>query len=291
MATLFDRTAKLVGAGPIGRAVKHRLIGQVRAVFHDKAKGEGPVQRSPASLFGPDTVVWRVHADVTSMMVGGIAALLLQMLHPKVLAGVWDHSNFREDMLGRLRRTARFIAVTTYAARDEAEAAIARVRRIHGHVKGRLPNGAPYSADDPDLLLWVHLTETLSFLDAWIRYGEPGMSMADQDRYIAEMAVIGAALGVEKPPRSRVEAEAAVAAMRPALAATARSAEVAAIVLAAKGPSRATHGVQRLATQAAVDLLPDWAREMHGFSAPGLSAPLVRAGVRGVAGTLRWAFR
>ena len=105
------------------------------------------------------------------------------------------------------------------------------------------------------------------------------------------MAVIGAALGVADVPRSRVEAEAAVAAMRPALAATARSAEVAAIVLAAKGPSRATQGVQRLATQAAVDLLPDWARAMHGLSAPRLSAPLVRAGVRGVAGTLRWAFR
>jgi hypothetical protein len=71
-----------------------------------------------------------MHGDVTTMMVGGIAALLLQMLHPGVLSGVWDHSNFRGDMLGRLRRTARFISITTYAGRKDAEAAIAKVRAI-----------------------------------------------------------------------------------------------------------------------------------------------------------------
>ena len=83
------------------------------------------------------------------MMVGGVAGLLLQMLHPAVLAGVWDHSNFRADMHGRLRRTARFIALTTYGGQAEAEAAIARVRGIHDHVRGTLPNGRAYAANDP----------------------------------------------------------------------------------------------------------------------------------------------
>src|SRR4051794_34480195 len=115
---------------PVARSLKRALVRQVRAVFNDQARGERPVVRSPDGLFGPSSVVWRVHGDLTSMMVGGVTALLLQMLHPAVLAGVWDHSRFRGDMIGRLRRTARFIAVTSYGTRDEAEAAIAKVRDV-----------------------------------------------------------------------------------------------------------------------------------------------------------------
>ena len=120
------------------------------------------------------------------MMAGGIAALLLQMLHPGALGGVWDHSDVHSDMLGRLRRTARFIAVTTYGERDSALAAIAKVRQIHGQVRGMLADGTPYRADDPHMLSWVHVAGALMFLDGWRRYGDPGMSMTDQDRYLAQ---------------------------------------------------------------------------------------------------------
>ena len=107
---------------------------QVSALFNDRRAGDKPVVRSQNSLFGRHSVAWRVHGDVTAMMVGGVTGLLLQMLHPAVLAGVWDHSNFRADMQGRLRRTARFIALTTYGERDEATAALARVNAIHRRV-------------------------------------------------------------------------------------------------------------------------------------------------------------
>src|SRR3954470_22990499 len=161
---------------PLARLItvplKQRIAAEVRAVFNDRSRGERPVVRRTDGLFGPRAVAWRVHGDVASMLVGGVAGLLLQMLHPAVLAGVWDHSNFRADMHGRLRRTARFIALTTYASRSDAEAAIARARGIHAHVRGTLPSGDPYSADDPALLAWVHVTEATSFLDSWIRYGE-----------------------------------------------------------------------------------------------------------------------
>ena len=110
------------------------------------------------------------------MMIGGVAALLLQMLHPAVLAGVWDHSRFRDDMLGRLRRTARFIAVTTYGDRAAANQAIAQVREVHDHIHGRLPDGTAYRANDPELLAWVHVTEATSFLAGWMRYGDPAMT-------------------------------------------------------------------------------------------------------------------
>src|SRR5690606_17297040 len=159
--------------------------------------------------------------------VGGVSGLLLQMLHPAVLAGVWDHSNFRADMHGRLRRTARFIAVTTYGGRDEAEAAIERVRRIHGQATGFLPRGVPHGPDDPALLAWVHVTEATSFLAGWRRYAEPRMSVADRDRYFAEMAEVGGRLGADPLPRSEDEARALIRAMRPQLAADARTREVA----------------------------------------------------------------
>ena len=162
-------------AQPIKDAIASRVV----ALFNDRARGEAPVPRRPDGLFGPRSVAWRVHGDVTSMMVGGISSLLLQMLHPAVLAGVWDHSNFRTDLHGRLRRTARFIALTTYGGREEALAVIERVRAIHDRVGGKLPDGTPYQANDPALLAWVHVTETTSFLAAWRRYAEPGISRAD----------------------------------------------------------------------------------------------------------------
>jgi uncharacterized protein (DUF2236 family) len=273
-------------ARPIKKAIAANVIGQ----FNDRSRGDKPVVRRTDGLFDPRAVARRVHGDVTSMMVGGIAALLLQMLHPAVLAGVWDHSNFRSDMHGRLRRTARFIALTTYGGQAEAEAAIARIRGIHDRVRGTLPNGSTYSANDPALLAWVHVTETTSFLDAWIRYAEPGLSTADQDRYFIEMARIASALGADPIPHGRAEARAQIKAMQPHLLCDARTREVARLVLTRRAPNMLAEPLQALTMQAAVDILPAWARQMHGLSAPTLSRPLVRAGMLGIARTLRWAF-
>lgn len=274
----------------IGRKAKQRLVGEVRSLFNDEAKGEKPVERSDNALFAQNSVAWRVNGDVTSMMVGGVTALLLQMLHPAVLAGVWDHSNFRTDMLGRLRRTARFIAVTGYADRAEGLAAIAQVRAVHDRIGGTLPDGTPYRANDPALLAWVHVAETTSFLDAWIRYAEPDMLLGEQDRYFADMAKIGEMLGADAVPHSRAEADAIIAAFRPALSVTDRTREVAHLVLRQPPRSAASAPLQAMVFQAAVDLLPRWARDMHGLRGPVLTRPLVRAGTYGVAGTLRWAF-
>ena len=274
----------------VARPLKQAIAQSVVAIFNDKSRGEQPVRRRTDGLFGPNSVAWRVHSDVTSMMVGGVAGLLLQMLHPAVLAGVWDHSNFRADMHGRLRRTARFISMTTYGGKEEAEAMIARVRRIHEHVRGALPDGTPYEANDPAMLAWVHVTETTSFLDAWIRYTNPRLGAADQDRYFAEMARIGSALGADPVPKTRAEARRLITAMRPNLHADARTREVAQLVLKQKAASRLSEPLQALTLQAGVDLLPGWAVQMHGLSSPLLSRPLVRAGTLGIARTLRWAF-
>ena len=275
----------------VTRPIKDVIATEVVALFNDRSRGEKPVVRRPDGLFGPRAVAWRVHGDVTSMMVGGIAGLLLQMLHPAVLAGVWDHSNFRADMHGRLRRTARFIALTTYGGRPEAEAMIARIIAIHNRVRGTLPDGRPYAANDPALLAWVHVTEATSFLDAWIRYAEPRMSAADQDRYFTEMAGVARALGADPVPRTRAEARDLIRATRPDLMCDARTREVARLVLNQQAPRPMAEPLQVLTMQAGVDLLPGWARQMHGLALPTLSRPLVRAGTLGIARTLRWAFQ
>lgn len=271
--------------------VKNILIDRVRAVFNDRARGEKPVQRREDGLFGSKSVAWRVHGDVTTMMVGGVAALLLQMLHPSVLGGVWDHSNFRQDMLGRLRRTARFIALTTYGGREEAETAIARVRAVHAKVRGSLPDGTPYSADDAGLLGWVHVTEAVCFVEAWRRYAEPDMPPADQDRYFSEVAAVGLALGAAGLPMNKAEAFAYLDAMRPALRVDARTREIARVLLDHPPEHWAALPVQQLTFQASIDLLPDWARRMHGLRPSSLTRPIVHGGTLGVAELLRWAFR
>ena len=269
--------------------VRRALVRQVRATFNDQAKGEKPVPASDEALFPRGSVIRRVHGDVTSMMVGGIAALLTQMLHPQALAGVWDHSDVHEDMLGRLRRTARFIATTTYAHRDKAEAAIARVNAIHEQVSGTLPDGTEYRATDPWLLAWVHVAGAVNFLDAWRRYAEPRMSRSDEDRYFAESGEIARMLNANPVPRTRAEAERLIADFRGELRADDRTRAFRDLVLKAPAPSLSEAPVQLLLMNAAVDLMPPFAREMHGLARPMLP-PLVRGVTFGIAQTIRWAF-
>lgn len=270
---------------------KRGVVRQVRALFNDQSRGEEPVSRSANAIFPPGSVIWRVHGDVTTMMIGGVSALLLQMLHPAVLAGVWDHSNFRTDMLGRLRRTARFIAVTTYGDRADAAAAIARVRAIHRGITGTLPDGMPYRADDPGLLAWVHVTEAWSFLTAWQRYGNRRLSTLEQDRYFAEFATVGLALGADPVPQDKAATVRFLEEARSDLVADRRTREIARLVVGHLPKNPLAVPLQQVTMQAAVDLLPPWARRMHSLPAsPSLVRPVVSTGALGLAKTLRWAF-
>lgn len=271
--------------------IRSYLVERVRDRFNDRAKGDRPIERSANALFAPGSIAWRVHGDVTTMMVGGIAALLVEMLHPLALGGVWDHSKVASDQLGRLRRTARFIALTTYGEQHLAMAAIDRVRAVHARVLGTLPDGTPYRADDPALLAWVHVAGARSFLDAWRRYGEPRMSLADQDRYFSEVAIVARALGADPVPTSRDAADRLIDDFRPMLRADARSLAFRDLVLRAPAARRSEAPLQTLVMAAAVDLMPPWARTMHRLGPPPLLIrPAVRAATLGIASGLRWAF-
>lgn len=269
--------------------IRHALVRQVRATFNDRSKGERPVPASDDALFPPGSVIRRVHGDVTSMMVGGIAALLTQMLHPQALAGVWDHSDVAEDQLGRLRRTARFIAITTYGHRDLALEAIAKVNAIHQRVSGSLPDGSHYRATDQWLLAWVHVAGAINFLEGWRRYGEPRMSRSDQDRYFAESGEVARLLHADPVPRTRAEADQLIAQFQEELRVDERTRQFRDFVLKTRPRSLSEAPVHMLLMKAAVDLMPDFARRMNELSSPVLP-PVIRGATFGIASTIRWAF-
>lgn len=274
----------------LSEKLRLRLVGQVRGVFNDVESGQQPVPPSDEALFAKDSPIRMVHADVIAMMVGGIRSLLLQMLHPHALQGVLDHSNFRADMHGRLRRTARFIAITTYGHRDEAMTAIERVNRIHARIGGTLPDGTPYSATDPRVLAWVHVVEATSFLAAYLRHVRPDMPGHEQDEYYRQFAVIARALGAYPVPTDRREAEAIFRELRGDLSSNPAAREVADLVLNQR-PEGAPPAVQAMLGAEAVALLPPFARAMLGLERPGLGGIPARAATWGMARTLRWAFR
>ena len=137
-------------------------------------------------LFAPSSVTWKIHSD-PAMLVGGIRALFQQALHPQAMAGVAEHSNFREDAWGRLQRTGDYVSTLTFGTPTQANELSARVRKIHAYL----------GLDDPKLLLWVHMAMVDSFLDVAVRSGL-ALSEAEQDQYVAEMVVFAEAVGIDE---------------------------------------------------------------------------------------------
>ena len=209
--------------------------------------------------FDEDSPIRRVHAD-SSMFAGGLRALLLQSLHPLAMAGVAQHSDYRNDPWGRLQRTADFLAATTYGPVEEAERAVARVRAVHERVVGIAPDGRPYSASDPHLLRWVHVAEVDSFLAAHDRHGEVPLTASERDEYVAQTAVVARALGVPAPPTSVRALRDQPRAFRPELRGTPEARDAARYLLVQPPMHPAARPAYGVVAAASVALLPRWAR-------------------------------
>jgi uncharacterized protein (DUF2236 family) len=202
-------TAELVGG--IAGGLVGALAGPVIAPPIQRAMsglGPGPGSRpvdaaemGDPGWFGPDSVAWRVHSD-PSLLVAGITAFTLQALHPLAMAGVAEHSAFSDDFMGRTRRTGEFVQGVVYGSSARAERLCRMVRKVHEPVVGIAPDGRPYAANDPELLDWVHIAEYLAIAAANRRFALHPMTRAELDQYIAEVARVGEATGVEHPPRS-----------------------------------------------------------------------------------------
>jgi len=157
-------------------------------------------------------MAWRVDREVL-ILAGGTCALLMQLAHPAVAAGVAQHSDFQQDPFARLRRTLRSSFEVVFGSTPRAEHAIARMNAIHSVVRGEIPeSGEPYSARDPALLLWVHATLIDTALRVYERYVAP-LTDADAQRYYAESHQIATRLGVPAStlPETLVELRAEMA--------------------------------------------------------------------------------
>ena len=188
----------------MGEALFLRVAGPDGARHRDRIHGTpGP------RWFAPGSPITVVQADA-SMYVGGIRAVLLQTMQPQAMTAVAEHSGYRGDMWGRLARTSRYLAVTTFGTAEHAQQAVDAVRAIHDRVNGAMPDGSSYDANDPHLLECVHVAEIQSFLLAHRRYGARRLDQAGYDEYVAQAAFVARKLGAVDPPETEAELQAAV---------------------------------------------------------------------------------
>lgn len=219
-------------------------------------------------LFGPRSLVWRVHRD-RSFAVAGIRSLMVQALHPLAMAGVAQHSNWEQDPMGRLAATSGYILTVTYGDNAAVQQAGARVRAIHRHVNGTdSVTGLEYHAADPALLLWIHAAMVDSIVHVVQRYGRM-LDAADADRYVAEMVKFAELVGVpaEQVPSSVVALQEYIESVEP-LRATPAALHAIAVVLDPPGLGDDMRELWHDVGQVAIGTLPGWARSMYGYGKP-----------------------
>ncbi len=246
----------LVGAvrGQMGALVFKRIAGDEGEGRRDRIHNDAGPRR-----FGPDDPIQIVHGDA-SMFVGGIRALLLQALHPLAMAAVDQHSGFRGDPWGRLQRTSTFLAESTFGTDEMADRAVRIVRAVHKNINGVAPDGRPYEANDPHLLLWVHVVEVDSFLRAHDRFGKRRLTAPERDTYVAQAAVVARALGSEPPPTTAAELDECLMAFRPELKSTSAARATSRYLLVNPPVPLALRPGYSMLAAAAVALLPRWTR-------------------------------
>lgn len=207
------------------------------------------------ALVPPDSISWRVFANPLTLFIGGVAAVLLELGEPRVRHGVWDHSGFRSDPVMRLRRTGLAAMVTVYGPQSRARAMIDGVNRLHARVSGLTADGAPYRADDPELLDWVQATASWGFLEAFCAYDTP-LGDAERDSFYAEAAPAAALYGAAGAPRSQAEVDVLFTRIAPALEASGTLTEFLAIMRRAPILPAVARPLQRLLVAAAIALIP-----------------------------------
>lgn len=226
-------------------------------------------------LFGPGSMVWRVHADPASL-IGGLRGLLIQALNPVAMAAVSQHSNYRDDPWGRLMRTSEYLTVTTFGDTRSAHEAATRLRSIHRRISGVDPvTGRKYRADDPDLLLWVHNVEVHSFLAGYRAYAGR-ISTAEADRYVAEMVRHAELVGLQADdvPHTYAEVDNYLTGYK-GLALTSPAREGISYVLSPPMPLL-LRPLWAIPAVAAVAILPPRVRDLYGIPWLEPATPLVR---------------
>lgn len=222
----------------------------------------GPAQE-PA-LMAPDSVSWKVFKNPLAMFIGGVTAVILELAEPRVRTGVWNHTTFRTDALARMRRTGLAAMLTVYGPRSRAEAMIAAVSRMHARIRGLTPAGRPYSADDPELLVWVHATASFGFLEAYHAYVH-ALRDEERDAYYSEGRVPSRLYGAIGAPTTQQEVHALFETMSGKLEASPIIFEFLDIMQRVPILPRPFTPLQKMLIRAAVELVPAGVRDCVGL--------------------------
>lgn len=269
------------------RLIENLRLGVARATLSMFEHAPYPLEHTldhqgDPGLLGPDSVSWRVIAD-PGAFVGGIRGLLIQAAHPEVVAGVDQHSRYRDDPLGRLSRTSAYVTATTFGACPEVEEAVLQVRKAHASVEGVSTRGIRYNAADPGHSAWVHNALTDSFLTTNQHYSDYPLTVVEADQFVAEQARIGGLFGADPmPPTASALAE--WVADHPEIA---PSPEMDAVVEFLTDPPLKS-GIKTgylIMLEAAVVTLPERLQEILGLEPKPAAEVLGRAAVK----SLRWA--
>ena len=244
-------------------------------------------------LIGPGTVSWRLHSDVSSVATAGIASIIMELLHPSVMAGVGRQSNYREQPYRRARTTFGWVIVNTFGNTKAAEKMIERVKRMHSRVNGTREDGVPYRALDPELIAWVHTMIPWGVMTAYEKFNGP-LTTAEKDTYLSEQSIIGLMSGAEEVPTSVAGLEAFVDEMRPKLAVGPMLEEFFDFLIDGPlgpkvPPGPVGNRLKRFQVASGMSLAPRWAQEMTGFDRPEIQQRLLQApAMHAYARLLRW---
>lgn len=216
------------------------------------------------ALVPAHSVSWRVFKNPVTVFIGGVAAVILELAEPCVRTGVWEHSRFRKDPVGRLQRTGAAAMLTVYGARSIATPMIERVARMHAAISGVTPGGVAFTAADPALLTWVHATASYGFIAAYREYARP-LSALETDAFFAEGVTAARLYGAVDVPRSMRELESLFACMQGRLQGSSILFEFLGLLRAAPLLPGPLAWMQGMLIRAAVDIVPVWARERLGL--------------------------
>jgi uncharacterized protein (DUF2236 family) len=276
--------------------LRAKIRHEVEAVggSHEEPAIYGGPAGDPGLAGGPSSLSWEINGDLASVLGAGMAAIIMEVLHPSVMAGVFQQSSYETEPLKRAQNTLGYVLRTTFGNTEAATGVIQRVHRVHSHINGVRPDGVPYRALDPELIAWVHTCIPWAVMEAFHRYRRP-LSLAERDQYLAEQAPIGLMGGAEEVPTSMAELEAYVERMRPLMAVNEQTRRFIAFLA---GDSDGEFGVKprkqlenRLGIAASMSLMPAWARHLTGTYQPAIVRRLyLEPNARLQARIIRWAY-
>ncbi len=276
--------------------LRARVVEQIEAVGgrHDEAEIYGGPAGDPGLAGGPGSMSWRINGDLASVVTAGPAAIIMEILHPSVMAGVYDQSSYRTQPLRRAQNTLGYVLRTTFGNSEAATQVIERVKRVHSRINGVRPDGVEYRALDPELIGWVHTCIPWAVMTTYDRYRRR-LTVAEKDRYLAEQAVIGRMGGADWVPESVAELADYIEAMAPKMAVNFQTREfvdfLAGDTGGADSAGRREQLERRLNLRGAMGLMPDWARDLLGLRHPDLLQRVYFDNVNRLqAAGVRWAY-